>query len=71
VATGGAHLLVYNRLMPWDHAPGVLLHAEAGGFAARFDGSAYAARTHDGGLICAPDQASWEAARTMLIGDGD
>ena len=30
-AGGHAHLLVYNRLMPWDHAPGWLLHAEAGG----------------------------------------
>lgn len=67
-ATGGAHLLIYNRLMPWDHAAGVLLHAEAGGHARRFDGSAYTALTHDGGLICAPDQASWEAAREALLG---
>jgi hypothetical protein len=66
-ATGGAHLLVYNRLMPWDHAAGVLLHAEAGGHARRFDGSAYTALTHDGGLICAPDEASWEAAREALL----
>lgn len=66
-ATGGAHLLVYNRLMPWDHAAGVLLHAEAGGHARRFDGSAFSALTHDGGLICAPDAASWEAAREALL----
>jgi fructose-1,6-bisphosphatase/inositol monophosphatase family enzyme len=70
-ATGGAHLLIYNRLMPWDHAPGVLLHVEAGGYAARFDGSPYTVRTHDGGLICAPDAAGWEAARAALIAAAD
>ena len=25
--------------MPWDHLPGWLLHREAGGYSARFDGS--------------------------------
>lgn len=70
-AGGHAHLLVYNRLMPWDHAPGWLLHAEAGGYAARFDGGAYdPARHRAGGLICAPDPDSWEAARAALLGDG-
>ncbi|WP_431285403.1 inositol monophosphatase family protein [Humitalea sp. 24SJ18S-53] len=69
-ALAGGHLdvLLYNRLKPWDHAPGWLLHQEAGGFAARFDRSGYNATTHDGGLILAPDEASWEAARTALLG---
>jgi fructose-1,6-bisphosphatase/inositol monophosphatase family enzyme len=68
VAGGHAHLLVYNRLMPWDHAPGWLLHREAGGHAARFDGSAYEASHHlSGGLLCAPDRASWEEARAALL----
>lgn len=68
VAGGHAHLLLYNRLMPWDHAPGWLLHAEAGGYAARFDGRPYdAARHRDGGLICAPDRAGWEEARAALL----
>jgi fructose-1,6-bisphosphatase/inositol monophosphatase family enzyme len=67
-ASGHAHLLLYNRLMPWDHAPGWLLHREAGGHSARFDGSAYEASHHlAGGLICAPDRASWEEARAALL----
>ncbi|RVB59528.1 inositol monophosphatase family protein, partial [Mesorhizobium sp. M7A.F.Ca.CA.002.03.2.1] len=41
LASGHAHFVVYNKLMPWDHLAGVLIHAEAGGHAARFDGSAY------------------------------
>lgn len=67
-ATGGAHALLYNRLMPWDHAAGVLIHTEAGGHAAQFDGSAYSPRKHAGGLICAPDAAGWQALRDGLLG---
>lgn len=64
------HISVYNRLMPWDHAPGWLIHREAGGHAAHFDGSVYdPARDRAGGLICAPDKASWEAAWGALLGD--
>lgn len=67
-ARGGMHALLYWRLLPWDHAPGALLHAEAGGYQARFDGSAYvAARHRDGGLILAPDAASWRALRDALM----
>lgn len=67
-AGGHVHLLLYNRLMPWDHAAGWLLHREAGGYAARFDGSAYSPLHTAGGLICAPDRANWEAARAALLG---
>jgi fructose-1,6-bisphosphatase/inositol monophosphatase family enzyme len=67
-AGGGAHLLMYNRLMPWDHLPGALLHREAGGYSARFDGSPYLPGMTAGGLIAAPDRASWEAAREALLG---
>jgi fructose-1,6-bisphosphatase/inositol monophosphatase family enzyme len=67
VAGGHAHLLLYNRLMPWDHLPGLLLHREAGGHAARFDGSAYRAGHTAGGLLVAPDAVSWQAAHTALL----
>ena len=64
---GHCHLLFFNRLMPWDHAPGWLLHQEPGGYSARLDGSPYTPLRNDGGLICAPDRASWEAAREALL----
>jgi fructose-1,6-bisphosphatase/inositol monophosphatase family enzyme len=67
VAGGHAHALLYNRLMPWDHLPGWLIHREAGGYAARFDGSEYRPAHRDGGLICAPDRDSWEALRQALL----
>ena len=67
VAGGHAHALFYNRLMPWDHLPGWLIHREAGGYSARFDGSEYRPTHRDGGLICAPDRTSWEALRAALL----
>lgn len=38
--------------MPWDHAPGWLLHQEAGGYSAHFDGRGYKPAHTGGGLIC-------------------
>jgi fructose-1,6-bisphosphatase/inositol monophosphatase family enzyme len=67
-AAGHCHFLFFNRLMPWDHAPGWLLHREAGGYSARFDGSPYEVTETAGGLICAPDRESWEALRDALLG---
>jgi fructose-1,6-bisphosphatase/inositol monophosphatase family enzyme len=69
VAGGHAHALLYNKLMPWDHAPGWLLHREAGGYSARFDGSVYRPNVTSGGLIVAPDQGSWEALRDALLAE--
>lgn len=68
LAGGHCDFLFFNRLMPWDHAPGWLLHREAGGYSARFDGSAYAPALTSGGLICTSDAASWQALRTALLG---
>lgn len=67
-AAGHCHLLLYHRLMPWDHAAGWLLHREAGGYSAHFDGSAYLPTHLTGGLISAPDETSWRAARDALLG---
>ena len=66
-AAGHCHLLFYYRLMPWDHAAGWLLHKEAGGYSAHFDGTAYHPTHFSGGLICAPDEASWHLARAALL----
>lgn len=67
MAGGHCHYSVYNRLLPWDHAAGVLLHWEAGGYSAMLDGSAYAPAVMAGGMICAPNRDSWEALRVALL----
>ena len=68
LSTGRTHFALYHRLMPWDHAPGYLLHREAGGYGRRLDRSAYTPRVHDGGLLLTPDEASWNALHEVLIG---
>lgn len=67
LATGGAHFAVYNRLMPWDHLPGALIHREAGGHLARWDGNAYLPGHVGGGLLAAPDRESWHAIQAALF----
>lgn len=66
-AAGHCHILFYNRLMPWDHAAGWLLHREAGGYSAHFDGSPYAPNHTSGGLLYAPDRPAWEAVHAALF----
>jgi fructose-1,6-bisphosphatase/inositol monophosphatase family enzyme len=66
-AGGHGHFLFYYRLYPWDHAPGWLLHREAGGYSARFDGKPYDPTDIYSGLICAPARAGWEAVRAALL----
>lgn len=68
LAAGHCHFALFNRLLPWDHAPGWLLHQEAGGYSARFDGSPYRPSEVAGGLICAPDEAGFLALRETLLG---
>lgn len=67
LASGHCHYLLFGRMMPWDHAPGWLLHREAGGYSARFDGSDYTPTDINGGLICAPDKPSYDALRQALV----
>lgn len=60
-----AFMRCVGRLKPWDHAAGVLIHAEAGGFSELSGGEgAYRPappRARDGTLVLAPDRAAWES----------
>jgi fructose-1,6-bisphosphatase/inositol monophosphatase family enzyme len=66
LAQGFAHVALFARMMPWDHAPGWLIHREAGGYSARLDGSPYTPTETRGGIILAPDRDSWEAVRGLM-----
>ena len=65
---GENDVALFKRTLAWDHAPGALFLNEAGGRAARPDGSAY--RLDDGktGLIAAASPALWEQAARVLVG---
>lgn len=67
--TGEFHYTLFTKMMPWDHAPGVLLFTEAGGLAQTFDRQVYdPSRRDTPGLLMAPDEASWEALYAVLFG---
>jgi len=66
LAQGKAHTALYARILPWDHAPGVLLHAEAGGHSSFIDGRPYSTTIHRGGLLLAPDRENWRQMAEFL-----
>lgn len=70
LARGDNHYALFTRLMPWDHAAGVLIHRECGGFSQRLDGQPYSPAEHRGFLLLAPDEATWSELRDMLLADG-
>jgi fructose-1,6-bisphosphatase/inositol monophosphatase family enzyme len=67
IAGGHLHFAFSSSVMPWDHAAGWLIHREAGGYTAHFDGSPYRPVDRGGGLISAPDKDSWQALREALL----
>lgn len=66
-ASGHTHFVMFNKLMPWDHLAGTLIAEEAGGYAARLDGSAYLPSHRTGGLILAPDRETWNLLRREVF----
>ncbi|MEW5729288.1 MAG: inositol monophosphatase family protein, partial [Pseudomonadota bacterium] len=66
LVTGSLHFAHFDRLMPWDHAAGVLMHAEAGGWGRMIDGSAYTPGLHHGAILMAPGETSWKHLRPLI-----
>jgi fructose-1,6-bisphosphatase/inositol monophosphatase family enzyme len=67
IAEGLVDFSLHYKLMPWDHAAGVLIHAEAGGYSALLDGAPYAPTVFSGGILSAPSREAWEALRHALL----
>ena len=63
---------IFERTRAWDHAAGVLFLGEAGGMAAREDGSPYRVDDQRRGMIAAASPALWEelAKRMEVLGQG-
>jgi len=66
LVTGRLHFAHYNRLMPWDHAAGVLIHAEAGGHAGLTDGRPYRPKAEEGCLLLAPSPECWTSLQAVI-----
>ncbi len=66
VVLGVNDLAVFERTLPWDHAPGALFLNEAGGRVARTDGSPYRVGDDRKGMIAAASPAMWDKAAAIL-----
>lgn len=66
LVAGDAAALVYSRSMPWDHLPGALILTEAGGAIGRHDGGPLLAQRLEGGIVAAPDKATYDAVVAAL-----
>lgn len=63
---GQNDVTLFERTLPWDHAAGVLFVEEAGGKAARLDGSRYLPGDRRTGMIAAASPRLWDAAAAIL-----
>lgn len=67
IVSGRQDFTAFWRTLPWDHAPGALFVAEAGGVALRYDGTPYRASDARHGLLVARNRSVWEQARALLF----
>ena len=70
LAAGELDFMFARSLKPWDHAAGDLIHREAGGHAALFDGTPYRPVPLSTQFLAAPDLEGWTALRGIAGGDG-
>lgn len=59
--------LFFYRTLVWDHAPGVLIAEEAGGFVRRLDGTGYSPVDDRKGLLCATNRDMWMSIQRTLV----
>jgi fructose-1,6-bisphosphatase/inositol monophosphatase family enzyme len=68
LALGENDVSIFERTLAWDHAAGVLFTNEAGGKAARPDGSPYRVDEDRAGLIGAASPALWDELAARMQG---
>lgn len=66
LALGMHNISIFERTLPWDHAAGILFLNEAGGKAARWDGSDYRPADKETGLLGASSPKLWEEAAKIF-----
>lgn len=67
IVLGQNDITLFNRVLPWDHAAGVLFVNEAGGRVCRPDGSAYRVGDLSPGLLGAASPRLWDEAARILL----
>lgn len=71
ICSGAMGFTLTEALMPWDHAAGVLIHTEAGGYSALLDGRPYHPGLTAGHLLLAPDAVTWHNVRDAFARGSD
>jgi fructose-1,6-bisphosphatase/inositol monophosphatase family enzyme len=71
MVAGEQDFALFWRALPWDHAPGALFLAEAGGHTARLDGTPYRPREDRPGLLAARSAAAWYSVAAALLAPDD
>lgn len=66
LVNGDQDFALFQRTLPWDHAPGTLLLTEAGGVADHLDGFRYRPAEARPGLLNAADRPCWNTVRSIF-----
>jgi fructose-1,6-bisphosphatase/inositol monophosphatase family enzyme len=66
IAQGMAQFSLHSRSLPWDHAAGMLIVAEAGGCGSFLDGRAYDPRITDQPVLSAASPQAWQTIRDIV-----
>ncbi|TVV73230.1 inositol monophosphatase family protein [Sphingomonas solaris] len=70
IVLGVNDFALFERTLPWDHAPGALFLEEAGGAVRRLDGRPYRVGSRETGMMAAASPAIWDEAASILFGAG-
>jgi fructose-1,6-bisphosphatase/inositol monophosphatase family enzyme len=68
IALGTNDFALFERSLPWDHAPGALILEEAGGVIRYLDGSPYQVGSRRTGMMAAATPAIWDKVAAILFG---
>jgi fructose-1,6-bisphosphatase/inositol monophosphatase family enzyme len=66
IALGRAQFSLHSRSLPWDHAAGMLIVAEAGGLAGFLGGARYDPRIANRPVLAAADRAAWDTVQDVV-----
>jgi fructose-1,6-bisphosphatase/inositol monophosphatase family enzyme len=66
VALGSTHFSLHSRSLPWDHAAGMRIVAEAGGVAGFLDGTRYDPQIATRAVLAASSTAAWDAVSEIV-----
>lgn len=65
---GRNDVALFQRILPWDHAAGILFVEEAGGMARHWNGAPYRVGSDHQGLLVGANEAQWQAgAQAMFL----